>query len=538
MKNIFKSYGFNLVVILPISFMILLLLGCKKEDNIDDPIDPPFMRLVESSIKSEIMVHTIKYSVLLPVDYKTSGISYPVVYLLHGYGDNYTAWSRSGNIQHHSDNMGAEIGPMIFVMPDGYNSYFLNNFSGSYLYMDMFVKELVPEIDKLYRTKKEASQRAVMGYSMGGYGALALPAKNPDVFSISVPLSMSFRTDEQYLEEPQGVFNSQWASIFGGNGISGPSRLTPYFKQYSPFYFFEQNELSEFSSLKLFFVCGDDEATLSVTNGALHNLLRTKNFAHEYRMGNGGHDFSYWYKVIPEALRFINKGFQGESYPSEMTPVDIGPSIANGQYIQENVGVTNTMIGVFRPTNYASSTTNYPAIFYLNDSEGADRIPNAIKVMSFLNNSMQSGKIPHSVIVEIPCANGNVSEAEMNSIIAHTESNHRIVATKESRILLGNSKGGENAWLLMPEIKNEIKNCFIFDALLPDIATAETGIYYYIDATHKTVSFKGNYSLYVDLKSRGLAHEYRIRQGSVSFQSFINGIDGSGFYLNKQLKNL
>ncbi len=535
MKIVFKSYGFNLVVILPVSIMILLLLGCKKVDDKDGPTDPPFMRLVESSIKSKVMDHTIKYSVLLPADYETSGISYPVVYLLHGFGDNNTAWSRSGSIKYHSDNLSTEIGPMIFVMPDGYNSYFLNNFAGSYRYMDMFTGELVPQIDSIYRTKKEASQRAVMGYSMGGYGALALPAKNPDVFSISVPLSMSFRTDEQYLAEPQGVFNTQWGSIFGGNGVSGPSRLTPYFIEYSPFHFFDQNDLSEFSSLKLFFVCGDDEETLSVTNGALHNLLRTKNFDHEYRMGNGGHDFSYWNKVIPEALRFINKGFQGEPYPAEMTPVDIGPSIANTQYIEENVG--GTKIGVFRPTSYESTTNNYPVIFYLNESGGADRIPNALNVMSLLNNSMQSDKIPHSVIVEIPCANGYVGEADMKSIIAHTESNHRIVTTKESRLIVGNSKGGENAWMLMPALKNEVKNCFIFDALLPDNATAENEAYYYVDATHQTVSYKGNYSLYVDMKSRGITHEYRIREGSVSFQSFLNGIDGSWYYLNKQLKN-
>ncbi len=538
MSAFIKSYGFKLVMILPIVIMLLLFSGCKKEDDMEDPLVPPFERLVQgSSITSEIMSHTIKYSVLLPADYKTSGISYPVVYLLHGYGDSYTAWSKSGNIRLLSDNLGTEIVPMIFVMPDGYNSYFMNNFNGTYRYMDMFANELVPEIDKLYRTKKDASQRAVMGYSMGGYGALILPAKNPNVFSISVPLSMSFRTDEQYLEEPQNVFNSQWAPIFGGNGTAGPSRLTSYFTQNSPFHFFDGNDLSAFSSLKLFIACGDDEETLSVTNGTLHNLLRSKNFDHQYRMGNGGHDFSYWYKVIPEALRFISKGFQGESYPTEVIPVNIGTLISNEQYIQENIVGTDTTIGVFRPTNYTNTTTNYPAIFYLNDSEGADRVPNAMKVISFLNNSMQNGKIPHSVIIEIPSTNGNVNVDNMNSIIAHVESNHRIVTTKESRLIIGNNKAGENAWKIMPALKNDIKNCFIFNPTLPDNATGEKDVFYYIDATQKSDSYKGNFSLYVDLKSRGFAHEYRIRQGSVSFQSFINGIDGSWYYLNKQLKN-
>ncbi len=45
-----------------------------------------------------------------------------------------------------------------------------------------------------------------MGYSMGGYGALMLAAKNPEIFKTGIALSMSFRTDEQYLNEPQGVF--------------------------------------------------------------------------------------------------------------------------------------------------------------------------------------------------------------------------------------------------------------------------------------------------------------------------------------------
>ncbi len=78
-----------------------------------------------------------------------------------------------------------------------------------------------------------------MGYSMGGYGALILPSLNPDVFTVGVPLSMSFRTDEQYMAEPQDVFNSQWANLFGGFGANRDrTGLTDYFLQHSPFHFF------------------------------------------------------------------------------------------------------------------------------------------------------------------------------------------------------------------------------------------------------------------------------------------------------------
>jgi S-formylglutathione hydrolase FrmB len=184
--------------------------GCKEEtENIK-----PFVRLIEDqSINSKIFNREIKYAVLLPKEYEDSKDSFPVVYLLHGYGDDQTAWYKGGMIQYYSDLHESANGPMIFVMPQAFNSYYVNRWNGSLPYMDYFTNELVPAIDSIYRTKKDKTQRAVMGYSMGGYGALILPFKNPDLFSISVPLSMSFRTDEQYMVEPQNVFDSQWALI-------------------------------------------------------------------------------------------------------------------------------------------------------------------------------------------------------------------------------------------------------------------------------------------------------------------------------------
>ncbi len=515
-----------------------LIMGCKKKSVLEPPEEIPFVRLQEGvTMQSKIMSLMLKYSVLLPADYKTSSASYPVVYLLHGYGNDYKSWFKDGNIQLLSDNLGADIVPMIYVMPDGFNSYYVNNHNGTNRYMDMLVNELVPEIDKIYRTKKDAGQRAVMGYSMGGYGALILPAKNPSVFKVSVPLSMSFRTDEQYIAEPQNVFNGQWAPVFGGSGSSGASRLTSYFTQNSPFHFFDSDNLSAFSGLKLYLDCGDDEESLSVTNGALHNLLRDKNFPHEYRMDNGGHTWSYWYKAVPQGLKFISKAFEGVPYPAEPTPVSIGTLISEEEYVLETLNATSTQLGIFTPASYSSSTDEYPVIFYINDSEEASRKDNAIKLISFLNNAMQAKKIPQSVIVEIPYGTFGVSSSTFSDIIDQISDNYRIVTGKESRVLIGNNRGGNNAWALMPASKQLVKNCFLFDAILPDAAEGEEDVFYYLDATDNTISYKGNYSLYLNLRESGIQHECRVRQGTPSFQSFINGIDGSWYYLSKQLKN-
>lgn len=131
---------------------------------------------------SAVFDNEITYAVLLPDGYDQSVEDYPVVYLLHGFGDSERAWYTSGGLSYYVDQYADDIVPMIYVMPAAYYSYYVNKFSGDYPYMDMMTTELVPTIDSLFRTRKDKSARAVMGYSMGGYGALILPALNPEVF--------------------------------------------------------------------------------------------------------------------------------------------------------------------------------------------------------------------------------------------------------------------------------------------------------------------------------------------------------------------
>ena len=76
--------------------------------------------------------------------------------------------------------------------------------------MDMFVQELVPHVDKSFRTIADRAHRALTGYSMGGFGAMILAEKHPELFSCSAPLSMSFRTDAQYMTESGSGWDGQW----------------------------------------------------------------------------------------------------------------------------------------------------------------------------------------------------------------------------------------------------------------------------------------------------------------------------------------
>jgi S-formylglutathione hydrolase FrmB len=539
MMKDFRQTG-QFILVMTISVMAVLTLsgvgGCTKETG-GEPKEDPFVRLLEEQVhQSEILNYPIRYSVLLPEEYENSTDSFPVVYLLHGFGDNHNAWHKGGAIQHYSDVNKAETGPMIFVMPQGFNTYYVNKHNGSFPYMDMFVQEFVPAIDSIFRTKKSAQQRAVMGYSMGGYGALILPSKHPDVFSVSIPLSISFRTDEQYMTQSQGGWDTQFGSIFGGYGATGSDRLTDYFLEHSPFHYFNREDLSEYSGLKIFLDCGDDEESLHITNGALHNLLRDKGFPHENRVRNGGHSWNYWHSGLKEALSFISHAFKGIPYPAEPIPVSVGDPPASGQYKTETPPGTEINLGIFMPENYESTTDSFPVIYFLHDLEGEERQVNLLKMYSLLNNKMKGNELPHSMIIEIPVEGSNLNATMLSEIISYAEAQFRIKTKKQNRVVIANGTGGASAMELLPGFSNSFNAVFLFGAKLSDYTEGVPGLFHYVDLTDKAEDYKGNYDLFLDLRGQEITHEYRLRQGTQSFQSVINGLNMSISLINVYLK--
>jgi enterochelin esterase-like enzyme len=100
---------------------------------------------------SRILQQDIRFSVCLPQDYYTSSSSYPVVYMLHGLGDDESSWLEYGQISQYAYAATArsEIVPMIFVMPQGFRTYYMNDYHDSCRYQDMFIQELVPYIDRI-----------------------------------------------------------------------------------------------------------------------------------------------------------------------------------------------------------------------------------------------------------------------------------------------------------------------------------------------------------------------------------------------------
>jgi len=124
---------------------------------------------------------TMKYNIVLPADYQSSQDRYPVVYLLHGLTSNYNAWGRQA-AAYYADL----VGDVIVVMPDGGNSWYTNwveNEGGQKNdWEDHIVVDVVGHVDANYRTIARREGRAISGLSMGGYGAITLGLKNPEMF--------------------------------------------------------------------------------------------------------------------------------------------------------------------------------------------------------------------------------------------------------------------------------------------------------------------------------------------------------------------
>ncbi len=482
------------------------------------------VRIMEGlSMNSTILGQEVKYSIILPEEYHSNKKKYPVVYLLHGLGDNESAWLEYGRVSQTTDGAVKrnEIVPVIFVMPQGYRNYYVNEYTGKFLYEDMFVKELVPFIDKQYRTIADKEHRATLGYSMGGFGALILPLKYPEVFTVSVPLSISVRTDQQYMTEDASGWDDQWGRLFGGVGTTGNDRITEYYKQYSPFHLFAQKDLQPYKNLKLYIDNGDDEETLCRSNEELHMLLRDRNFPHEFRVRNGGHEFVYWRDALPNGLRFISDAFEGKPYRGDVkgSPVKVMPTNPPLDKI-----IHTDQYSISLPEEYDKTQRYYPVIYFL----GAFNQSMKESITTLVRDGIREGSIPPVIVIFL-----KESEQELiTSIIPTIEKEYRARSGFRFRALVGFEKGGVTALRYALTLET-FTSCAIFDSPIDcDIlkkAVAEnkkilSRTWLFISTTDKSQNYQSNGCAHIFLRDEEIYHEYRVQEGTGGDKWFEGGL--------------
>lgn len=258
-------------------------------------------------LKSQILGKTVKYNVYFPADYDSSSRRYPVLYLLHGYTDNETAWVQFGEAQRIADRMANsdEVSPMLIVMPDAGVSWYINSFDGKTKYEDFFVQELIPAIDANYRTRAEKAYRGVAGLSMGGYGTLIMAMKHPDLFVAAAPLSAAVWTNQDMINMP----DSRWKGLYG-NDEKGEARLqASHWVQNNPIRLAASVSADALKSVRYYIDCGDDDFLIK-GNMELHAALIDAKIPHEFRVRDGSHNWTYWRTALPEVLKFMSASFR------------------------------------------------------------------------------------------------------------------------------------------------------------------------------------------------------------------------------------
>jgi enterochelin esterase-like enzyme len=261
------------------------------------------------TLNSEILDMERKYAIYLPPDYETSERSYPVLYLLHGAGDDQTGWIQFGEVLHIADKaiMEGSATPMIIVMPDGsagQRGYF-NDLENQWRYEDFFFEEFMPYVEKTFRIKGEKRYRAISGLSMGGGGTFMYALHHPELFSSACPLSascgpLSFEDMERQL---------RWRNWEPGT----PEEMEVWYKRHSVLELIDAIDVDavkkdQDKQVRWYIDCGDDDF-LYEGNSLVHIAMQKKGIPHEFRIRDGGHTWTYWRESLPEVLSFISDAF-------------------------------------------------------------------------------------------------------------------------------------------------------------------------------------------------------------------------------------
>ena len=257
------------------------------------------------SISSKVMNKSYKAVIVLPSAYTKSANQFPVLYLLHGGYGHFDDWIRktpdSTLLQRLSDQYN-----LIIVMPEGeIFSYYLNSEVNTGSQFETYItKEVIEKIDADYRTIKDKKGRAITGLSMGGYGALYLSSRHPDLFCAAGSMSGALNPDMQLWklpEEARKAIKGEFEKILGP--------IENYTQRYADASVINMADKIKTNKLAIIFDDGVDDFLIEA-NRELHRRLVFNGTPHDYSERPGSHTWDYWQNSLPYHVLFFSKVFK------------------------------------------------------------------------------------------------------------------------------------------------------------------------------------------------------------------------------------
>ena len=218
---------------------------------------------------------------------------FPVLYMLHGMSDNYTAWTRRTSIERYVQDL-----PVIVVMPDGDRSFYCDAFGrATWRYETFLSGDLVRFVDTVFHTVRAPRGRAIGGLSMGGYGALMLALKHPGIYGSAISFSGAVMAAHR-TASPEWSARGEWTSIFGPAPHGGPNDTV--------------NLATAAARRKkapaIWIDCGTEDFLIE-ENRRFHEHLTSLEIAHEYFEYPGAHSWDYWDAALLRVLPWVAKQF-------------------------------------------------------------------------------------------------------------------------------------------------------------------------------------------------------------------------------------
>lgn len=259
------------------------------------------------SVYSEAMKKNLKAAVTTPSSYSESDKHFPVLYLLHGGSGAFDDWHKKVT-EPGLVNQLADAYNLIIVTPGvGPASYYFDSpMMDSVQYETYIIKELIPEIDKTYKTLAKKESRAITGLSMGGHGAITLSAKHPELFVAAGSMSGVMNIDTRLWKVPedfQKLRQSQQKAMLGDD-------LT-YESPFSTYTAVGLVDQMKDNGIALIIDIGVDDFLIE-TNRQMHQLLLENETPHDYTERPGAHTWEYWTNALPYHLLYFTKHLKWE----------------------------------------------------------------------------------------------------------------------------------------------------------------------------------------------------------------------------------
>jgi len=273
-------------------FAAVVLISCGRNEQPQPPDNP---RLASSVKMIDVTFHAVslnrdmQYRVLLPA-HIAPGQKLPVLYLLHGGGGGFHDWSNYSGVARY-----AELG-LILVMPEGNSSYYTNSADHPQdRYEDYIVHDLVADVEQRLPAASGLTHRAIAGVSMGGFGAVVLALKHPELFVFAGGMSSALDVPSRPFSIKRVGQYRQHSSIFGPWGSQGRRASDPFVLARSA---------DPAQVPYIFLTCGNQEGLLA-TNKKFADLLQQRHFAYEFHTAHGGHDWNQWDRNLPDLMKSV-----------------------------------------------------------------------------------------------------------------------------------------------------------------------------------------------------------------------------------------